>query len=199
MAGRRASTTENCPLQYVSPRYAGPHEREITSWVPGNSRYKNKPNCLVYAAKVGRRLEGQEYYSKASEQRPDCIYKFINGEFKWRSGAKFHGPEQLAHDLGKPPYCRSAKVLLVENPEHFGYFRDSCPIDYRTKYRLLGSFIRGMTQGHRINMAENILGDVRSLLSEVWRTPQTLKNSCVPSTLSPTKCSDDEGHTVCDC
>jgi hypothetical protein len=163
----------------------------------GNSLYEK--NCLVYAAKVGRCPPGQEYYTNRYKRRPDCVYEYIDGFFKWRVDAKFHGIDHLSHDLGEPPSYPRARVLLVENSSDFRYFRDSYPKDYQSKYGELAAFIQGMTQGHRTNLDENLRNDVRSLLSEVWATPQTMKNSCVPSTRSSNKCGQDEGEAECDC
>ena len=175
------------------------HPGDYIMGFAGNSLYKSNSNCLVYAAKVAHCLSGQKYYANDYKQRPDCIYRFLNGEYRWRSGAKFHGREDLGLDLGEPPNYARAKVLLVEEPSDFRYFRDSCPIDYKSRYKKLAKFIREMKQGHRTNLDENLRGDVLSLLSEVWSTRQTLKDSDVPSTPSPIRCSQDEGETDCDC
>jgi hypothetical protein len=161
----------------------------------GNSLYEN--NCLVFVAQVGHPVSGIEYYSKKYERRPDCIYEYFDGSYRWRSGAMYHSPTNLTHDLGEPPDYESAKVLLVEKSSDFRYFRDFCPIDYRSKYGELAKFIREMRQGHRINLTESLQAAVQSLLSEVFATPETLCESDVLCTPSSSTCSQDEGEAKC--
>jgi hypothetical protein len=166
----------------------------------GNSLYKENKNCLIYAAEVGRCLLGSDYYKNKYAGRPDCIYEYFDSRYQRRPGAKFHSKiGDLEHDLGYPPDYGSARVLLVEDCSKFRYFRDSCPFDYLSKYTELAEFIRKMTQGHRTNLSESLLVNVRSLLIQVWETPVTPNNSLVPSAPSMINCSQDEGEVECDC
>jgi hypothetical protein len=163
----------------------------------GNSLYEN--NCVVYATKVSRCLPGTEYYANRYKLRPDCIYEFSDGIYRRRPGAKYHSPEDLEHDLGKPRDYGRARVLLAENSSDFRYFGSSCPIPYQSKYRELSIFVREMTQGHRTSLSESLRTAVLSLRSEVLNTPETPGDSCVPSDRSLSKCSRDEGDAECDC
>lgn len=163
----------------------------------GNSLHKN--NCLIYAAKVGRCVTGDEYYANEYKLRPDCIYEFRRGTYRWRPGAIYHSREDLRHDLGDPPDYGRAKVLLVEDSSDFRYWGPSCPIAYTSRYRKLGEFIRALGIGHRSNLSESLRTSVLSLLSEVWSAPETPGNSSVLSAHSLSKCSLDEGGAECEC
>ena len=165
----------------------------------GNSLKGYNNNCLVYAAKVGRSLLGTEYYTDKYKLRPDCVYEFFNGTYRWRPGAKYHLPEDLEHDLGKPPDYGRARVLLAENSSDFRYFGPSCPIPYQSEYGELSTFIREMTQGHRSKLSGSLRNAVLSLLAKVLSTPETPDDTPVPSVHSLGNCSRDEGDAECDC
>ena len=163
----------------------------------GNSLYKN--NCLVYASEVSRSVPGTDYFGDDFSYRPDCIYEFLNGHYRWRPDAKYHSPEDLEHDLGKSPDYKRARVLLTENHSDFRYFGSSCPIPYQSKYVELSDFIREMTQGHRRNLSKSLQTAVLALLADVWTTEAIKDETNVPSTRSLSKCGQDEGGAECDC
>ncbi len=65
-----------------------------------NSLYRK--NCLVYVARVTRRVDGRKYLSKSRyAARPDCIYRWDGRRFEWKSDARFLLPSDLTHDLGR--------------------------------------------------------------------------------------------------
>ena len=162
-----------------------------------NSLYEN--NCLIYVAKVGNTLSGQEYYARKYQKRPDCTYEFHNGKYKWRTNAKFHSEDDLEHDLGASPNYSSAKVLLTEKTADFRYFRNNCPIPYRMKYPSLAAFVHEMTQGHRNHLTPALETEVKELIEDVFRTPETLVESPRPRRNDLRKCSGDEGDAKCSC
>jgi hypothetical protein len=163
-----------------------------------NSLYAD--NCLVYVAKVSRKVEGEDYYSDAEfETRPDCIYEFRDHIYSWKSGAKYHSQADLTHDLGEPEGYARAKVLLSDDPANFRYFGSACPINYKLKYPSLGAELAKLTQGHRVNLEASVRSDVLKLLDEVWETSATPVSTSVPQEHCPTNCGEDEGDFECDC
>jgi hypothetical protein len=163
----------------------------------GNELYAD--NCLIYAAEVVP-VPGEQYYSDENQHRPDCIYMREAGRYHRRPSALFHpAPGNLAHDLGAWPQYERAWVLLSKSLAGFRYWGGSCPIRYQERWPELASFVRSMTQGHRVNLPPMLQKDVESLLREVWQTKPTPANSSIPSRPVCGECLDDDDFAVCDC
>ena len=157
---------------------------DIVLGFAGNSLYPETKNCLIYAIKVEDVLPGGDYYTDVYKDRPDCIYERFHGKYKRRSTAIYHhGNKDLRHDLGQSPTYKRAKVLLTTRPEDFRYWGSSCPIEYPKSYTELATFIRKMTQGHRVNMSsmsESVRIETQCLLRNIWNTAETKDNTPVP-------------------
>jgi hypothetical protein len=164
-----------------------------------NSLYRK--NCVVYVARVTRKLDGRKYFSKSRyAARPDCIYRWDGHCFEWKSDARFHSPSDLAHDLGRAPGYKRANVLLSERTENFRYFGAKCPVDYKREYRHLKSLIEGLGRGHRVNFGSELREELRRFIQNLWETPSAYRETVVPDMPCRDKCSDSgEGLTTVDC
>jgi Nucleotide modification associated domain 2 len=144
-----------------------------------NSLYSN--NTLVYAAKVTSRIEDGKYFILPRFQdRPDCVYKRVDGRFQWRPGARFHGPPDLKHDLGLFPSYKRANVLICEGPENFRYFAGECGFDYKDSFPLLKRLIENLGQGHRVNMPVELRREIEELVPAVFRLRSRYNRSQLP-------------------
>jgi putative DNA base modification enzyme with NMAD domain len=148
-------------------------------------------NSIVYAAAVTRRLTDGDYYSiRKYADRPDCIYRRTGEGFARKLNAMFHeGAAHLEHDLGRPPKCDNAVVLLSEGAENFRYFGNRCPVEYKKDFPRLRYEIEWLTEGHRVNHSRQLYDELLRLKERVWRSQSSLASSPVPS-------ESDDG---CDC
>ncbi len=164
-----------------------------------NSLYAN--NCLVYAARVTRNLDGRAYFSEPQyAARPDCIYRWDAHRFEWKHDAKYHSPRNLAHDLGEAPGYDRANVLLSERAKSFRYFKGECPIDYKQNYPNLKSLVEGLGQGHRVNFDRELRKELRHFIRRVWNTQSSYRQTAVPDTPCEDKCgSGDDSFVSVDC
>jgi hypothetical protein len=164
-----------------------------------NSLYRK--NCLVYVARVTRKLDGRKYFSKSKyAARPDCIYHWDGRHFEWNHDARFHSPSDLAHDVGRAPNYKRANVLLSETGGHFRYFAAKCPIDYKREYPHLKSLIEGLGRGHRVNFGLELREELRRFIKRLWATSSAYRDTAVPATLCRDKCGDSgEDFTTVDC
>lgn len=164
-----------------------------------NSLYRD--NCLVYVARVTKNLDGRKYFSKSPyAARPDCIYRWDGRRFEWKSDSRFHLPSDLAHDLGRAPGYKRAKVLLSEGSENFRYFGPNSPLDYKQRYRSLKSLVEGLGQGHRVNFESELREELRRFIQQLCATPSAYRETAVPDTPCRDKCSRaDEDFATIDC
>jgi hypothetical protein len=76
---------------------------------------------LIYVARVTHVEEDGNYYRLSKyRDRPDCIYASDGSGYVYRKGSRFHGPDDLEHDLGPPPEFARARVLLSDRFIYFG-------------------------------------------------------------------------------
>lgn len=76
---------------------------------------------LIYVARVTEVVEDGNYYrSRDYLDRPDCIYTHDGSAYAYREGSRFHGPEDLEHDLGEPQKHARARNLLSDQFIYFG-------------------------------------------------------------------------------
>jgi hypothetical protein len=165
----------------------------------GNHLYQD--NCLVYVARVIKKLDGRNYFSKSQyAARPDCIYRWDGRRFAWKSGSRFHSPSASVHDLGRAPGYKRANVLLSRGAENFRYFGANCPLEYKREYRHLKSLVEKLGQGHRINFEPELREELRQFIQRLWGAPWAYRETVVPDVPCRDKCSraDEEFATV-DC
>ncbi len=114
---------------------------------------------LIYVARVNAVIEGREYYgSRAYVGRPDCIYSHDGADYAYREGSRFHGPDDLDHDLGPAPLHERARVLLSREFVYFGRKRGPSLAAIEDIYaELPRDFIRRHDQDVRERLEEFIL------------------------------------------
>lgn len=161
----------------------------------------DRKNPLVYAAKVTSRLENGEYFKAPKFRgRPDSIYEWMHGRFSWRLDAKFHSSKDLRHDLGTPPAYKRANVLISEGTKNFRYFRCDCPLDYKSQFPELKRLIESLTQGHRVNLSNQLRSEVDLLVKKVFRMRLIHRRTPVPLSSCGHSCSRaDDAFRVIEC
>jgi hypothetical protein len=133
----------------------------------------NSDNPLIYVARVTEKLcEGLYYKSGRYSKRGDCIYRFNNGRFAWRSGAKHHGPNDLVHDLGKHPRYRRANVLLSTDFRYFGKLGTN---EYKYKFAAVGAAIERLGQGMRVYHDPELRDELFDMADWVWQSTSKKK------------------------
>ncbi len=153
----------------------------------------NANNGLIYVARVTEKLVGDDYYTATYAQRGDCIYERRGGHFVWRSGALYHGPGDLAHDLGDSDDYPRANVLLSSE---FRYFGGSASADYKARYPVIKDAVESLTQGHRVGHVTSLWKALAQLAEEVLATPQSALG--VPTSAPDCDvCLRDDDEEVC--
>jgi len=128
----------------------------------------SKTNPLIYIAVVTDIAdEGSYYVEKKYSRRADRIYARKGSRFTWRSDARYHGPEDLTHDLGPEPRYPRARVLLSKN---FRYLGNCGTAEYKSKYPAIKEAVEGLGQGHRVNHPPTLRGELLRLKDETWST-----------------------------
>ncbi len=131
---------------------------------------------LIYVAKVTEVKADGTYYGRDASVSPessraDCIYQWDNErkQYEIKSGAKYHGKgDQLEHDLGVRPEYAGDRVLLSDK---FAYYGKSGTADYKEKFSSIKELVEKMTQGHRVNYTDELLGDLGRLINEALVAP----------------------------
>jgi hypothetical protein len=152
-------------------------------WIFGFAANSVDPgNRLLYIAEVSEVVPGRQYYSDGRySQRPDCIYTWRAGRYAFRRGARFHGADHLARDLGNPPSFDRAVVLLSRN---FRYFGRTEAADYKARYPALARAVRQLGQGYRVHHSPQLSDELNWFRHETWRGHPPRK-VLVPSTHAP--------------
>jgi hypothetical protein len=157
----------------------------------GNDLYSE--NRLLYAAKVTEHLDARKYFSEPRyATRPDCIYRWDGRRFEWKEDSKFHSRAHLAHDLGEAPEYSRANVLLSEGMENFRYFREKCPIRYKSEYSHLKTLIENLGQGHRVNFEPNLLAELRRFIPRLCDASPAYRETPIPDAGCEHKCGEDD-------
>lgn len=133
-------------------------------------------NRLIYIAQVTEVLDGGRYYDDARfAGRPDLIYRRTGSGFVRRARALFHDqPGDLEHDLGRAPAYRRARVLVSND---FRYFGGEGSDDYKRRYPRLKRAVEALTQGHRVNHGEALIGELLGLWERVRREAPSAGNA----------------------
>jgi len=122
-------------------------------------------NRLIYVACVTEKLDG-EYY-KRYPKRPDSIYQRRGSRFIWKPGAKYHGPEDLRHDLGMYPDYLRANVLLSRSFRYFGGTEIDC---YKRKFSRIKRAVESLGQGARVHHNEELRRELSELAEFIFNT-----------------------------
>ena len=123
-------------------------------------------NRLIYIARVTGKASNGDYYGDPSfARRADCIYERRGDEFRWRTGALYHGPRHRTHDLGQHPTYTRAHVLLSDD---FRYFGASGSAEYKSRYPLIKRAIEHLGQGHRVYHDEPLRTQLQTFMQQVW-------------------------------
>jgi hypothetical protein len=141
-------------------------------------------NRLIYVARITEKLSGPAYYeSERYSQREDCIYKFKDGHFARRAGAQHHHrPEDLVHDLGRPPSYPRAHVLLSSD---FRYFGKLGTAEYKSKFPRIERAIELLGRGHRVRQNPELRTQLLDMANWIWRS--TPKKAVGPPTNVPSR------------
>jgi hypothetical protein len=123
-------------------------------------------NRLLYIAKVTEKARAGDYFRlRKYSNRPDCIYKMRDDRFEWKKGALFHGPDDLAHDLGSPSSYPRAEVLLSND---FRYFGVNGTAEYKSHYPEIKKAVEALGRGYRVHLDEPLRIELRTLMNEEW-------------------------------
>lgn len=106
---------------------------------------------LIYIAQVTAVEESGEYYASTQyRQRPDCIYRRIRAGYEYVDGNRYHGPEDIEHDLGAEPYFERARTLLSNRFCYFGAQQGPALDTIRDIYDgLPRDYVKGLAPGIR--------------------------------------------------
>ena len=124
-------------------------------------------NRLIYIAQVWRKIRDGDYYRETRfRNRADRVYEWRSDRFAWCSGALHHGPEDLFHDLGRPPHYKKANVLLSRD---FRYFGGDGTNGYKSHFPLVKRAVEQLGRGHRVRHAEQLRAQLLALKEQVWK------------------------------
>jgi Nucleotide modification associated domain 2 len=124
-------------------------------------------NRLLYVARITDKVSDGNYYrDRHFASRGDCIYKFKAGKFKWKSGALYHGPNDLKHDLGKHSKYARASVLLSSD---FRYFGSVGTDKYKAKFPEIKRIVEQLGRGHRVRHRGALSRQLLAMQKWVWR------------------------------
>jgi hypothetical protein len=134
-----------------------------------NSLFRD--NRVIYVARITKKeSDGTYYRERVYSRRADCVYRWRGGRFVWKRGARYHRPEDLAHDLGSPPAYERANVILSAD---FRYYGGSGSADYKIRYRHVMKAVEDLGQGHRVNHGAGLVQELLELADEAFTsTPQ---------------------------
>ena len=131
----------------------------------------HQDNRLIYVAVVTEKIPNGDYFkNERFADRADCVYEWRDGRFGWRNDAVYHGPKDLAHDLGKPPDYPRANVLLSTD---FRYFGANGSAEYKLRYPLIKKAVEDLGRGHRVRHEERLREEFWNLKHEVGQGTQT--------------------------
>lgn len=124
-------------------------------------------NRLIYVARVTDKLSGDTYYTTDRySRREDCIYEFNKGRYMRRRSAKHHPrPDDLAHDLGKPPLYPRAHILLSTD---FRYFGKKGTAEYKTKFLRIKRAVELLRRGARVHHAPELRNELLAMADWIW-------------------------------
>jgi Nucleotide modification associated domain 2 len=126
----------------------------------------HRDNRLVYAARITKKLtEGGYYTDNSYANRGDCVYRFEAGRFVWRKGAKYHGPQDLIHDLGPHPDYPRANVLLSKD---FRYFGGAGSDEYKVKFGRVKTAVESLGRGQRVHHDKALFGQLLDMADWIW-------------------------------
>ncbi len=125
-------------------------------------------NRLIYVAKVTERVDRGDYYTPTYAHRDDCIYERREDRYVWRVGALYHGPDDVAHDLGEAPEYPRASTLLSDD---FRYFGASGSAHYKERYPAVADAVENLGRGHRVEHAARLREALQALARDALAAP----------------------------
>ena len=126
-------------------------------------------NHLIYIARVDERIRGRDYYgARRFCARGDCVYELVEEDFVWRAGSRYHGPDDLIRDLGRPPAYRRAVVLASRD---YRNYRGDGTSDYKSQFPAIKNAVEHLTQGHRVHHDEALRRQLMELKEAAWLSP----------------------------
>jgi hypothetical protein len=161
----------------------------------GNEMKEKYPgNPLIYLAEIAAAICGERYYSNSEFlARPDCVYVYDGRSFRHRGRAKsYHSNADRDRDIGEQPAYMNARVLLSEK---FRYFGSCGPQVAEERWPHLAELLKSMMDGHRVNHAAALRGDILRFKEFAWRK-RGLACSPVLSHDRPHSCGGDQERVV---
>lgn len=150
---------------------------------------------LIYIARVTKRVENGLYYEDgAYEGRDDRIYRWENGQFKLRDGAKYHkDTDHRNRDLGKD---RSNATALLS--DDFRYYGKKGKKPNPNRFPQVTELLARLTQGERVNLREKVEEELQDLQKSEWQAHPNDKVLGPPSDSDCCRpCNRSEGNVVC--
>jgi Nucleotide modification associated domain 2 len=133
---------------------------------------------LIYIAKVTNRLDRGEYYRLSGyANRPDCIYRDVEGKPKRKRGARFHAEsDERWRDVG--PKFERGVVLLSDD---FRYLGREGTDQYKREFPAIKTLIEGLKRGHRVNHSQALREQLLELRRQTWEKYPSIKKVGVPT------------------
>ena len=158
-------------------------------WIFGFGGRGRLGERLIYIARVTEKIPKGEYYATSKFQRRlDRIYEWLDGELRWKDGSRYHvGGEES--DIGAPPHTKAA-VLLSKD---FRYFGAEGTEDYKDRYPIIGDAVTKLSQGHRVNLPEDLEIALTKLRQATWRRFTRKKNGRPTDSDTTRRCNQTEG------
>ena len=126
----------------------------------------HRDNRLIYIAEIGENVSNGGYYDEPPfAGRADRVYERRAARFRWRRGARHHGPEDLVHDLGQPPDYPRAHVLVSND---FRYFGKDGTSSYKSSYPYIKRAVEGLGRGYRVRHDALLRRELIALKKTVW-------------------------------
>ena len=149
---------------------------------------------LIYAAYVTEKPPVGEYYANSRFlNRPDCIYRNVNGRPKRIENAQFHtGSDESPTDVGN--HFEKAYVLLSKN---FCYFGATGTTDYQKCSPALMAMLKRLKRGHRLNHDPEVRQELCALAKQLWRTGLAGKQGEPSDSDKSRRCNTDTPSAKC--
>lgn len=149
---------------------------------------------LIYAAYVTEKPPVGEYYRNSRfHNRPDCIYREVDGRPERISNAQFHSKyDESGTDVGGQ--FEKAFVLLSND---FCYFGETGTTDYMKSSPTLTSMLARLKRGHRRNHQSSVHQELCTLAKELWRKGLTGKQGNPSDADKSRRCNTDVPSAAC--
>lgn len=155
---------------------------------------KNYEERLIYIAKVTAKLSDGGYYRQLHyANRPDCIYRSINGKAQRKKQARYHKKsDERRKDVGMR--FGNADVLLSRD---FRYFRRRGTAGYKPGFPAIAKLVEGLKRGHRVNHSAELRRELLELKKRVWREHRRMKVGAPTDADRTRLCNSDSPSVQC--